>query len=122
MSFRFFKEVAMVVMRARLAVLAGLLVLCCGVGAALAQTPPAQPPAPAAAPAIPQTLAVMVVDVQSLLQNSKAAKMVRQQIEAKRADYAKEISHQEEALRQERDALQRQQATLTAEQLNVKGR
>ena len=64
----------------------------------------------------------MVVDVQALLQNSKAAKMVRQQIEAKRAEYAKEISHQEESLRQERDALQRQQATLSAEQLNAKGR
>jgi Skp family chaperone for outer membrane proteins len=64
----------------------------------------------------------MVVDVQALLQNSKAAKMVRDQIEAKRADYAKEISHQEEALRQERDTLQRQQASLSAEQLNAKGR
>jgi outer membrane protein len=113
----------MVVMRNRLAVLAALLGLCCGAGTALAQqpTPPAQP-APAAAPATPQTLSIMVVDVQSLLQNSKAAKMVRQQIEAKRADYAKDISHQEETLRQERDALQRQQATLTPEQLNAKGR
>jgi outer membrane protein len=109
----------MVVMRARLAVMASLLSLCCGVGDALAQTPPAAPATPAP---VPQTLAVMVVDVQSLLQNSKAAKMVRQQIEAKRADYAKDISHQEEALRQERDALQRQQATLTADQLNAKGR
>jgi outer membrane protein len=112
----------MVVMRARLAVLASLLSLCCGVGAAFAQTPPAPPATPPAAPPVPQTLAVMVVDVQSLLQNSKAAKMVRQQIEGKRADYAKDISHQEEALRQERDALQRQQATLTADQLNAKGR
>ena len=77
----------MVVKRARLAVLASLLGLCCGAGSALAQTPPAQPPAPAPA-APPTNLAVMVVDVQSLLQNSKAAKMVRQQIEAKRADYA----------------------------------
>jgi Skp family chaperone for outer membrane proteins len=64
----------------------------------------------------------MVVDVQALLQNSKAAKMVREQIEGKRAEYAKDISHQEEALRQERDSLQRQQATLTPEQLNTKGR
>ena len=64
----------------------------------------------------------MVVDVQALLQNSKAAKMVRDQIEAKRADYAKEISHQEEVLRQERDTLQKQQASLSPEQLNAKGR
>ena len=116
----------MVVMRARLAALVGLLCFCCGVGGALAQQAPAQPnpPAPAATtpPAAPQTISVMVVDVQALLQNSKAAKMVRQQIEAKRADYAKDISHKEEALRQERDQLQRQQATLTADQLAAKGR
>ncbi|MBV9858863.1 MAG: OmpH family outer membrane protein [Alphaproteobacteria bacterium] len=64
----------------------------------------------------------MVVDVQSLLQNSKAAKMVRTQLEQKRAEYAKEISHQEEILRQERDTLQRQQASLSPESLNQKGR
>src|SRR4029077_20296736 len=48
--------------------------------------------------------------------------MVRQQIESKRNEYAKEISTQEEGLRHERDALQRQQQQLTAEQLNQKGR
>ncbi|MBO0735617.1 MAG: OmpH family outer membrane protein, partial [Alphaproteobacteria bacterium] len=67
-------------------------------------------------------LTVMVVDVQALLQNSKAAKMVRGQIEKKRAEYTKEISRQEEALRAERDALQRQQASLSADALNQKGR
>jgi Skp family chaperone for outer membrane proteins len=46
---------------------------------------------------------------------------VRQQIEAKRAEYSKEISAQEEALRRERDALQRQQASLSPEALNKKG-
>jgi len=117
----------MVVMRAKPAVWACLIGLCWGAGTAVAQQPPpAQPAPPAPAPATPAspptTLQVMVVDVQALLQNSKAAKMVRDQIEAKRADYAKEISHQEEALRQERDTLQRQQASLSAEQLNAKGR
>src|SRR6202140_708394 len=88
-----------------------------GIGAARAQqTPPA--PAPAGQP----PLTIMVVDVQALLQNSKSAKMVRQQIEQKRAEYAKEISHQEETLRQERDKLQRQQASLSADALNQKGR
>jgi outer membrane protein len=76
----------------------------------------------ASSPAAPLTLNVLVVDVQSLLQNSKSAKMVRQQIEQKRSEYAKEISTQEEALRRERDALQRQQASLSAEALNKKGR
>lgn len=108
-------------------------------GQALAQAPPAAPkppaaaapkapapapaPAPAAAP-LPaaQNLTVMVVDVQALLQNSKAAKMVRSQIEQKRNEYTKQISHEEEVLRTERDALQRQQASLSADAMNKKGR
>ncbi|MBV9552001.1 MAG: OmpH family outer membrane protein [Alphaproteobacteria bacterium] len=106
------------VMRTKPLLWAIALMLSAGIGSALAQQP--TPAAPAAVPAA--GLPVIVVDVQALLQNSKAAKMVRQQIEAKRADYAKEISHQEETLRQERDALQRQQASLSAEQLNAKGR
>jgi outer membrane protein len=113
----------MAVMRTKPAVWACLIGLCCGVGAAMAQQPPPAPPGPATpAPSPPGNLSVIVVDVQALLQNSKAAKMVRDQIEAKRAEYAKEISHQEETLRQERDSLQKQQASLTPEQLNTKGR
>jgi outer membrane protein len=73
-------------------------------------------------PAAGQHLSVMVVDIQALLQNAKAAKMVRSQIEAKRAEYTKEIAHEEEGLRQERDKLQRQQGSLSAETLNAKGR
>ena len=82
------------------------------------------PPAPAAAPALaaPPGLNVLVVDVQSLLQNSKSAKMVRQQIEQKRTEFQKEMSHQEDVLRQEHDTLQRQQASLSAEAFNQKGR
>jgi outer membrane protein len=109
-----------------------LLPLLCGLaGSALAQAPPAPPtppppappaPAPTAPAATPQNLTVMVVDVQALLQNSKAAKMVRSQIEQKRGEYTKDISHQEEALRTERDALQRQQASLSPDALNQKGR
>lgn len=89
-------------------------------------TPPASaPPAPAqpaSAATAPMSLTVLVVDVQALLQNSKAAKMVRGQIEQKRNEYTKEISHQEESLRAERDAIQRQQASLSADALNQKGR
>src|SRR6266851_293337 len=101
-----------------------LLPLLCGVvGSALAQAPPAPPPqAPPAPLPAAQNLTVMVVDYQALLQNSKAAKMVRSQIEQKRGEYTKEISHQEEGLRAERDALQRQQASLSPEALNQKGR
>src|SRR6201987_6089706 len=108
--------------------------LCCLAGSPPAQappgpTPPTQappPPTQAPPPAAPlptaQNMTVMVVYVQALLQNSKAAKMVRGQIEQKRGEYTKEISHQEESLRAERDALQRQQASLSPESLNQKGR
>jgi outer membrane protein len=111
-----------------------LLFLCSLTGNAVAQAPPTPspptqaPPPPTQAPPPPapfptaQNLTVMVVDVQALLQNSKAAKLVRSQIEQKRGEYTKEISHQEESLRAERDALQRQQASLSPESLNQKGR
>ena len=100
-----------------------LTFVCAVLGSAVAQAPPA-PPAPAPTPplASAQNLTVLVVDYQALLQNSKAAKMVRSQIEGKRGEYTKEISHQEEGLRAERDALQRQQASLSADALNQKGR
>jgi Skp family chaperone for outer membrane proteins len=113
----------MVLMRARLAGLACLIAFGCGMGGALAQQPaepPASPPAAPATPAVPGNLSVLVVDFQALLQNSKASKMVRQQMEAKRAEYQKDLSHQQDALRQEGDALQRQQATMTPDQINAK--
>ncbi len=106
-------------------------------GVAAAQAPPTKAPAPAAPPptTVPaptppapaplpaaQNISVMVVDVQALLQNSKAAKMVRSQMEQKRNEYTKEISRAEEQLRAERDALQRQQASLSADALNKKAR
>ena len=110
--------------RAGLSPLMFLLVVaasCGGAGIAWAQQPPPAAAPPAANPTQPP-LTIMVVDIQSLLQNSKSAKMVRQQIEQKRAEYAKEISHQEETLKQERDSIQRQQSSLSAEALNQKGR
>ncbi len=81
---------------------------------------PAQAQTPAAAPA--PALNILVVDVQSLLQNSKSAKAVRQQIEQKRTEFQKEMSSQEGVLRQEHDTLQRQQSSLSAEAFNQKGR
>lgn len=108
----------MVMMRA---VLACLFVGCFGIGTALAQQPAATPPAPPPA-ALPTTLSVMVVDVQTLAQNSKSAKMVRQQIEGKRAEYQKELTREEDELRKESETLQKQQATLSAEAFKAKGR
>jgi outer membrane protein len=109
----------MLLTNARFASLIVLVALCAMLAPAQAQQ---TPPTPAPAPAAPPGLNILVVDVQSLLQNSKSAKMVRQQLEQKRAEYAKDISHQEEGLRKERDALQHQQASLSAEALNQKGR
>jgi outer membrane protein len=105
----------MSLLRAGAAPFVSLALVFCAASYAEAQQTPPPPTAPAA-------LNVLVVDVQSRLQNSKSAKMVRQQIEAKRSEYAKEISQQEEALRRERDTLQRQQASLSADALNKKGR
>jgi Skp family chaperone for outer membrane proteins len=114
--------------RTTLRTILGAAVLCGVSASAFAQAPPAPapptppPPAPAPTAAGPMPLSVLVVDVQALLQNSKAAKMVHSQIEQKRNEYTKEISHQEEVLRAERDALQRQQASMSADALNQKGR
>lgn len=111
--------------RAGFAPLVSVLALGAMLAVAQAQQPPATPAPPApAAPAAPAPpgLNILVVDVQSLLQNSKSAKMVRQQIEQKRAEYAKEISHKEGMLRQERDTLQRQQNSLSQEALTQKGK
>lgn len=105
--------------------------LAAGFGAASAQqgpaapaaTPPASPGPTAAAPAgPPPVLSVLVIDVSALLQNSKAAKMVRSQMEEKQAEYRREIQRQEEQLRQQRDELQRQQASLSREAMEQKGR
>jgi Skp family chaperone for outer membrane proteins len=110
--------------RAGFAPLALIFTLCGIIAHAQAQQPPAPAaPGPAASPGpAGPGLSILVVDVQSLLQNSKSAKMVRQQIEQKRGEYTKEISHQEEVLRQERDTLQRQQASLSADALNQKAK
>ena len=56
---------------------------------------------------------VLVVDIKAILQDSAAGKMVRSQIEQKRAEYTKEISLQEEDLRKERELLQSQQKSLS---------
>jgi outer membrane protein len=111
----------MPVKRAGRAPLVFVVALGTALGSAWAQEKPTAPATAPAAAALPG-VSVLVVDVQSLLQNSKSAKMVRQQIEQKRAEYAKDISHQEATLRQERDALQRQQSSLSPEALNQKGK
>ena len=75
---------------------------------------------PAASTASPQPLNVMVVNIQTLLRKSKAGGTVRQQLEQKRAEYAKEMSKQDEALRHERESLQQQASSLSPDALNQK--
>src|SRR5207248_9023290 len=77
LSCQFRYEVLMSVVRWGFAPLVLLVMLCGWLGGAEAQQ---NPPAPAASPGTPPALSILVVDVQSLLQNSKSAKMVRQQI------------------------------------------
>lgn len=96
---------------------AAFAALCFGAAAprVAAASPPQNPHAG-------QSLTVMVVDWQRLLQESKAAKMVRSQIEQKRLQYTREISRQEQGLRAERDALQREQGSLSPQAFDQKGR
>ena len=95
-------------------------------GAQAQQTPPAPaagaPASAGAAPAASQPISVMVVDVQTLMRKSKAAVMVRQQLEQKRNEYTKEMSKQEEVLKHESETLQRQAASLSPDALNQKKR
>lgn len=107
--------------------LAALAAGICGVASgAQAQQPPAAANAPAASPApsaaASQPLNVMVVDIQTLMRKSKAAGMVRTQLEQKRAEYAKEMSRQDESLRHEGETLQRQASSLSPEALSQKKR
>jgi outer membrane protein len=65
---------------------------------------------------------VLVVDVQHLLRVSKAAKAVQQQLEQQRATYQKDFSKQEADLRASGGELQRQQAILSRDALEAKGK
>jgi hypothetical protein len=91
--------------------LGALTAISAGSVPAQTQQPAAAPPAKAESPSGPQQpLNLMVVDTQALMRKSKAAVTARQQIEQKRDEYLKEISQQEEGLRQQPDAMQRDQA------------
>jgi Skp family chaperone for outer membrane proteins len=58
---------------------------------------------------------IAVVDIQRILHDSEAAKSVARQIDSQRQAYLKEISAQEESLRQAGDALDRQRTELAPE-------
>jgi outer membrane protein len=81
-----------------------------------------QAPAPAAAGAPIATPAILVVDVQYIMRESKAAKTIAQQIEQQRQIYTKEISKTETELRAAHDELERQRTILSADAYNQKNR
>jgi Skp family chaperone for outer membrane proteins len=65
-------------------------------------------------------LVVAIVDVQKILNESKAAKGVRATVEKQEAAYQKDIAQRENALRTADQDLARQRGTLSAEAFNKK--
>ena len=63
---------------------------------------------------------VLIVDVQKILEDSKAAKTVQTAVDKQRAAYQNDISKQENALRTADQELLRQRATLSAEAFEKK--
>ena len=66
------------------------------------------------------SLAIAVVDIQKVLQESKAAKDIREKIKAKRDKYQGEITKAEEKLREEEKKLASQSGVLSKEAFNQK--
>ena len=71
-------------------------------------------PVAAISQGLPETV-VAVIDFQQLERDALAAKNIRSQVEAYRAQYAATISQEEEQLRQQEQELKRQRAILSPE-------
>lgn len=85
-------------------------------GAAIAQTAPAVPAAPAQAEKLEPPV-IMVVDVQKILQESEASKGIQKTVESQRDTYQKEISALEDKLRTAEQELRKQQTVLAPDAL-----
>ncbi|HXP77450.1 MAG TPA: OmpH family outer membrane protein [Stellaceae bacterium] len=79
---------------------------------ASAQTTVAPPPAPA----------IVMVDMQQLVFNSKAGKGIQGQMDKQRQAVSKEVAQQEDELQKARAELERQRTTLAPDQFEAKGR
>lgn len=79
------------------------------------------PGAPARAQQLPATVAA-VIDYQEILREAKAARSIREQIEARRRTYQDEISREEERLTGIDQELAKQRSILSAEALAEKRR
>jgi outer membrane protein len=89
------------------------LVLLAVAGSATAQAAAAQSAAPA-------PLSILVVDVERLLRDSKAAKSIQHQIEQQRSTYTKDLSKQENEIRTAREDLERQRTILSEQAFSGK--
>jgi outer membrane protein len=84
------------------------------VSAPLTPAPPKPAPAAAATPAAKlKTAVIAVVDAQTMLEKSDAAKSAQVKLEAIAADLQKKITAEEDALKNEQKALQSQQTILS---------
>ncbi len=78
-----------------------------------AQQPPAQPlPAPV----------ILIVDLQQILRDAKAAKGVHSTINQEYGAYTKEVAQQEDGLQKARTELERQRTVLAPEAFNMRAR
>jgi Skp family chaperone for outer membrane proteins len=62
---------------------------------------------------VPAAGSILVVDVERLLRDSKAAKSIQQQVEQQRGTYTKDLSKQENDIRAAREELERQRTILS---------
>jgi outer membrane protein len=94
------------------AILAALLAITLAAPAEAQQPPASPPPAPL----------ILIVDMQQILQDSKAAKGVQSMISQQFNVYSKEVSQQEDDLQKSRADLERQRTALTAEAFGLRAR
>lgn len=74
------------------------------------------------AQATPSAAVVLVVDIQRIMRDSKAAKTIRSQVNDQREKFQAEFAEREKKLREEEQALARQRTILTAEVFQQKAK
>jgi outer membrane protein len=94
----------------RIATLSAALLLASGT--AWAQGEPSSTPAPV----------IVMVDMQQLVYNSKAAKSVQAQMDKERESFSKQVAEQEDQLQRARADLERQRNAMAPDQLEAKSR
>jgi outer membrane protein len=105
----------------RRAALAALALSLLATGALAQQQPPAAAPRPAPADGSAPMLA-LVVDVRHVVSESKAGKGIREQFEAQRQAFTKEVSTAEGSLRTQQQEIERQRSILSPEAFATKAR